>query len=198
MFNGAPASYADIKAGFTFERTIADEISRMLRSPEKLTATVLGAGGVGKTTAARQVALLLQSDGFCAWEHQGDHEIDTAAWLLFAKELQEQSKQGILVVDDAHLHLHEINILLDSLITDGLSALKILAVSSRNNWQLRVKTPNLFKFGKEYYLSKLNTTEIDKLIRACFQSGLKDSAGIRRNFLRLCHDIASRTSSGRT
>ena len=33
--------------------------------------------------------------------------------------------------------------------------------------------------------------------RACFQSGLKDSAGIRRNFLRLCHDIASRTSSGR-
>ena len=33
--------------------------------------------------------------------------------------------------------------------------------------------------------------------RACFQSCLKDSGGIRRNFLRLCHDIASRTSSGR-
>lgn len=35
------------------------------------------------------------------------------------------------------------------------------------------------------------------VIRACFQSGLKESVSIRRNFLRLCHDIASRTSSGR-
>ncbi len=55
MFNGRPATHADILAGHTFERTVCTEIIKLLKTEDALDAILLGASGVGKTTAARQV-----------------------------------------------------------------------------------------------------------------------------------------------
>ena len=54
MYNGWPATYADISAGLTFQRNIANEIDRDLSQPQQSVAVLLGAAGVGKSTAARQ------------------------------------------------------------------------------------------------------------------------------------------------
>lgn len=60
MYNGWPATYADIAAGHTFRRDVSDDIER-LYVDGKLTAALVGASGVGKTTAARQVVQSLMS-----------------------------------------------------------------------------------------------------------------------------------------
>ncbi len=70
IFNGWPADYADISRGYTFDRRIAGEVVSHLVSESALAAVILGASGVGKTTAARQVMMRLRSKGFSAWEHK--------------------------------------------------------------------------------------------------------------------------------
>ncbi|MEY4997534.1 MAG: hypothetical protein RLY59_938, partial [Actinomycetota bacterium] len=70
IFNGWPARYADIARGFTFDRNVAIELSEKLRRNEVLCAVLLGASGVGKTSAARQALLRLRGSGFAAWEHR--------------------------------------------------------------------------------------------------------------------------------
>jgi hypothetical protein len=85
-------------------------------------------------------------------------------WRDIARALGAAHKQGVLFVDDAHLHICEINILIDALVSDKLTSLKLVIATSRNNWQPRLKTPHLFRVGKEFYISRLSNTEIDSLI----------------------------------
>src|SRR5690606_17182212 len=68
MFNGWPAKYADIKAGLTFDRTFSADIATGIERGEFLHAVIVGASGVGKTTAARQVMVRLASKNFSVWE----------------------------------------------------------------------------------------------------------------------------------
>lgn len=64
MFSGWPATYADIAAGYTFPRTIADRIEGQLTNGESPFALLLGPSGVGKTSAARQVMSGMLGKGF--------------------------------------------------------------------------------------------------------------------------------------
>lgn len=164
IFNGWPATYADIAAGLTFRRTIADEIITYLRTPSSLAAVLLGASGVGKTTASRQLLLSLQELGQLCWEHQSDHLIEFREWREVARSLKEVGKTGVLFVDDAHAHVFQIDRLIDDLVADKNESLKLLITSSRSNWQPRTKSPNLFRFGREFLLSRLNRDEIDRLL----------------------------------
>lgn len=164
IFNGWPATYADVVRGLTFDRTVAGEISQFLQNEAHLCAVLLGASGVGKTTAGRQTLLKMRSRGFMAWEHKHDHPLSPRNWLSVAQQLKANGHYGILFIDDAHTHLYEINDLVDLLIAEGHSALKILAVSARNHWGPRIKTPNIYVRGNEFHLSKLNSQEIDRLL----------------------------------
>jgi hypothetical protein len=164
MFSGWPATYADIAAMLTFERTISGQIREYFQNPDSLCAVILGAAGVGKTTAARQVMLKLRQDGRICWEHKGDSTLQVQEWLAVARDLPELNKLGAIFIDDAHEHLHELNELVDGLVSEKLTSLKMIVASSRNNWRPRVKTPNLFKVGKESYLSRLDGDEIEKLL----------------------------------
>ena len=164
MFNGWPASYADIRGGLTFDRGATSEVEFYLNSTLSSCAVLLGASGVGKTTTARQICLRLQAKGWVCWEHKGDFDLSSRDWAVVARALQASSKQGILFVDDAHAHLYEINSLIDSLIAEKLSALKIIITSTRNHWNPRVKTPGFFKVSKEFGIGKLSTIEVDRLL----------------------------------
>lgn len=70
MFNGRPATHSDILAGFTFDRTVCTNIIGQLTIEEALSATLLGASGVGKTTAGRQVLQKLRDVDVLCWEHK--------------------------------------------------------------------------------------------------------------------------------
>ncbi len=164
MFNGWPATYADIVAKLTFDRTISDHVARFVRSAQGVVAVLLGASGVGKTTAVRQVLLRLRDDGYFCWEHRTDSGLEASEWVELARDLHRLDKKGVLFIDDAHGSLHDINDLVDGLVSENLKSLQLILVSGRNNWRPRQKTPNLFKIGRHFYLSHLDDDEIDELI----------------------------------
>lgn len=165
MFNGWPASYADIEAKLTFKRNVADELRSFLETDSTLCAVLLGAAGVGKSTAVRQALLQLSKSGVRAWQHVTDQRLVKNTWIEVASILKESGERGILFVDDAHIHLQELNELVDRLASDDNAHLKIACASTRNQWLPRVKTPNIYKFGKEFVLSRLSVNEIDGLLR---------------------------------
>lgn len=165
MFNGWPASYADIDAGFTFRRSVVEHCETQIRTEDRPSVLLLGASGVGKTTAARQLLGRLSDDHFYCWEHNSDHPLLHEEWVAVAKKLQREDARGILFVDDGDEHLYEINYLFDSLSSGGISSLQIVITSSRNRWNPRIKSPSLLAACRTYVLEKLDAREISDLLR---------------------------------
>lgn len=164
MFQGWPATYSDIQANLTFERSITKELESNLNSENSLCICLLGASGMGKSTAARKVMLRLKAGGHHCWEHKGSHKLLFDEWRSVAKDLKGRKELGTLLIDDAHNHLYEINNLVDLLSADDNYSLKIVLTSTRNHWHPRVKTPNFFLKGKEFVLKKLDGVEIEGLL----------------------------------
>jgi len=163
MFNGWPATYADIQSGLTFNRTVVSEIVEPLEG-SALCAVILGPAGIGKTTAARQALISLGERGYVGWEHKDDFLLQVNEWLSVAETLQASGTRGVLFVDDAHSHLYELTHLLDALYTKRVDALKIIVTSSRNHWNPRVKSAVFYKAGRDYSMGKLSSVEIEGLL----------------------------------
>lgn len=164
IFNGWPATYADVASGLTFERTCVSSIVKFFDDNEKFYACVLGASGVGKTTAARQAVLRLKGRGFFVWEHKVDLPLRNSLWLQVADRLAKSSKKGVLLIDEAHSHLYDLNSLVDGLSAQRNKSLYLLCVAAKNHWAPRIKTPNLYKNGQEITLSRLDQSEVDRLL----------------------------------
>ncbi len=164
IFNGWPATYSDIASGLTFERSCVSDIVRLLDEGNKQHIALLGASGVGKTTAARQAMLRLKGKGYQVWEHKVDLPLQTAQWVNVAKRLATSEQKGVLFVDEAHGHLYELNHLVDQLATQGLIGFKLVCVAAKNHWAPRVKTPLFYKHGQEVLLSQLDHPEVDRLL----------------------------------
>lgn len=164
MYTGWPATYADIVAGFTFKRTVASRIGAYLSADFSLVATILGASGVGKSTTAKQVLIDCRDKGWKCWEHGGRHTLDPRLWEKVAANLKASKDIGVLFIDDAHLHLADVNELIDRLAILDNGHLKLLLASTRNHWHPRIKTGNLFRHGRVFNLSTLNEQEIEALL----------------------------------
>ncbi|TIX26089.1 SIR2 family protein [Mesorhizobium sp.] len=164
MFNGRAADYPEIEAGYTFKREVADSIIAYFDGDATLCATLLGASGVGKTTAARQVLHQMQRTGAECWEHKSDHVLNAAHWCKIAEDMKAKQTVGVLLVDDAHHHLQSVNELIDKLVQGDNAHLKILVCSSRSQWYPRIKTPNMYKYGQTFLLAKLTQQEIERLL----------------------------------
>jgi hypothetical protein len=164
IFSGWPAKYADIARGFTFDRTVAIEICQYFLDTQKLCAILLGASGVGKTSAARQAVLRLRKQGYLAYEHKPDHSLSAENILMLALRLKHKGQQGVLFIDEAHNQLYDLNNLIDTLVLGDCYSLRLIIVSTRNHWGPRIKTPNMYAHGKEFYLSRLSSREIDLLL----------------------------------
>lgn len=170
MFNGWPAGYGDIAALLTFERNCSALLAEDVLKREIDFPVILGPSGVGKTTAARQALVRLQSSGRYAWEHKVDHSFRSDLWATVAEKLRESGEYGVLLVDDAHLHLREVTTLVDTLTASQNRHLKIVCVSSKNHWSGRVKSPAFFKQGREYAMGRLEAAEIEKLLNLVEQN----------------------------
>ena len=101
MYNGGPVSYADIRAGQTFKRNVARTIERQLQGDGKPIVILLGASGVGKTSAVRQALAELSNTCF-AWEHKAERPLPADKWYEVARLLRKEGKSGVLMIDDAH------------------------------------------------------------------------------------------------
>ncbi|WFU53617.1 SIR2 family protein [Bradyrhizobium pachyrhizi] len=165
MFNGWPATHADILGGLTFERTVAGTVMDHLNSENALVAIILGASGVGKTTAARQVLQRLRQAGTLCWEHKPDLPLLPEQWAAVAEQLREQGKVGALLIDDAHSQLYPLNELVDRLFANDNGHLKIILTTTRHQWNPRVKSPTLYRNGKEFALVRLSNEEIERLLQ---------------------------------
>jgi len=163
MFNGRPATYSDISADFTFGRDAERRIAEDLTNSNQLVAAVIGASGVGKSTLCRQVMQKLSRQGIFAWEHIVDHELDVDAWFRYAKGLPD-GQFAILFVDEANLHLNDLNELVDRCVDLPTPKLKVLLACTKNMWSPRVKSPHMYKRGREYALSRLSDSEIEALL----------------------------------
>lgn len=163
MYSGSPCNYPEIRAGFSFERSARNTLKSKLLSESQF-ITILGASGVGKTTLARQIALSLVDDGFLGWEHQSNRPFFSQDWRSVAMKLKEEDREGVLVLDDAHLYLPEVNDLVNSLVADENSFLRLIVTSSNNHWKPRVKSSNLARFGHTERLSRLDDLEISSLL----------------------------------
>lgn len=164
IFNGWPANYADVQRGLTFDRVVAEDVARFLQGTDTIVAVILGASGVGKTTAARQAVMRLRAAGFLSWEHKPDHHLSPKNWLALAQSLQKSDSRAVLLVDDAHSHLFQVNELVESLASAPEQRLRLILTSTRNHWGPRVKSPSVFSRGKDFPLSQLSSLEINRLL----------------------------------
>lgn len=163
IFNGWPARYPDITAGLTFDRSCVSDVVKFIEEGGQF-ACLLGASGVGKTTAARQAVLRFKGRGYFAWEHKSDLPLQSDQWVQVAKRLATNAQKGVLLIDEAHTHLYELNNLVDSLSADGSKSLLLVCAAARNHWAPRIKSPHLYKTGREFNLSRLDHNEIDRLL----------------------------------
>jgi hypothetical protein len=163
MYNGWPVSYADIRAGQTFQRNIAKTVEQQLQGGAKSIVVLLGASGVGKTSAIRQ-AMAELSKAWFAWEHQTDRQFLAGEWYEVAKILNRSGKIGVLMIDDAQNDLPEINNLIEDLDHDNNTSLKLILISTNHHWHLRTKVPGFHHRNVTNQLSKVETNEIDRLV----------------------------------
>ena len=165
MFNGGPATYADIMRGWTFERNFAEQLEAQLAAGDgRRLAYVLGAAGCGKTSGVRKALVRLVDREVLCWEHAQDMAFPSEGWIQIDDELRKRKQTGVLFIDDAHEHLNGINALVDAIAKQEVPALKLVVVSSSPHWNPRLKSPAIFAHGQKYEVSQLSQREVTSLL----------------------------------
>ena len=167
LFNGSPATYADISKGYTFERSARKDLLKALQ--QKPIAVILGAGGVGKTTLARQIAVELGQGLDAVWEHTNSFALDAKYWIEYEERLQTRGKKAILVVDDCIENLAQVGQLAAHLGTIKQPALSLIMTANTGQWEQRAKSRYIFSHGEAQKLTILTNDDILSLIDVAAQ-----------------------------
>lgn len=161
MFSGNPSSYFDINADRTFPRDlVAAAVTRIRQTG---LCAIVGAAGLGKTTAARQVMLKFREEGFHTWEHRQDTPLNPAAWMEVDGRLASRGEAGILLLDNATAYQRQVNDLLRLMSSKGAGGLKILVTAERHRWYRLTKHPSLLR-PLPISPSRLSDSELSSLL----------------------------------
>jgi hypothetical protein len=167
LFNGAAASYADIARDLTFRRTSCESVLDTLR--QKPMAAILGAGGVGKTTLARQVIAEKAQALDAAWEHTDTFPFQAKYWIEYEDRLRRQGKRAVLLIDDCIEHLSQVSQLANRLGAVSDPALQVLMTANTGQWNQRSKSPFIFSHGDVLTLTRLSGGDIENLVELTAQ-----------------------------
>jgi len=164
MFNGSPASYADIESGATFERVGASGyVERLVRSETPVLA-ITGAAGVGKTTLARQIASRLAGSFDFVWEHKSDFAFNHKPWISIAQRLKSDGRRAVLLIDECTPYLRSLNQLIETLNESESFSLVVIATANSAQWTPRMKSSVFFSRKAVVELSSLDDQELRSLI----------------------------------
>lgn len=186
LFNGAAASYADIKAGLTIERAIEPRLLDSQKSAQMLCTALIGNAGVGKTSLARRMIFNRQDQDFVCWEHNNSFQLNPAAWLKVEENLRQHQRQGFLLVDDCTEQLVAVNRLIDGLAAKDRPHLRLVLTATSSQWQSRRKTPKLFARSHIEKMSRLTSVDIDRFVNLV-EREQPIRALVEENFLNLNH-----------
>ncbi|WP_046302095.1 SIR2 family protein [Mycobacterium sp. UM_Kg27] len=164
LYNGSPATYADIQAGLTIERSNEPRLRQLQQGLRGFFLVLAGAAGVGKTSLARRLLHFRHGEGFLAFEHLNNFPLDVDGWVGFEKQLRANNRQGMLLVDDCAQHLSSVSRLVDILGTRDRPFLRIIVTVNAAQWKTRVKSPYFFSRGTFERLSLLADSDIRELI----------------------------------
>lgn len=174
LFQGSPASYADIATGLTFRRAIESVLATALRDG-KTSATVIGPSGVGKTTAIRRTAYTLAREGFHVWEHNGDFPFRAADWLEAVQILANVQQRAVIVIDDCPRFQRDINNLVDSIVEKRYSNVGLLLSAQTSEWNGRMKSRWIYSRGIVERLRRLEPIDIANLLNLIeTQGGIRE------------------------
>ncbi|QIS43182.1 SIR2 family protein [Clavibacter capsici] len=162
IFNGSPARYADIASGNTFVRS--DQARVLAGLGERPIVVILGAGGVGKTTLARQVTVTLGEARDSAWEHNNAFPLRPEFWIEYEQRLRDSSKSAVLFVDDCVDHLPAVSRIAEHIGRLEVSALSLVLTATTGKWKQRSKSRYVFSHGNAYTLSRLSDQDISALL----------------------------------
>lgn len=162
VFNGSPASYADIASGHTFARTDHDRVVHGLL--ERPIAVLLGAGGVGKTTLARKVLLTLGQSADGVWEHNNSFPLRADSWIEYERRLREMGKNAVLLIDDCADYLSQVGRIADHIGRTKDCALRLVLTATTSKWKQRSKSRFVFSHGNAFTLSRLTAADIQALL----------------------------------
>lgn len=162
LFNGSPATYADIVNNLTFKRSIHADIVNGLA--ERPIAVLLGAGGVGKTTLARKIVVEIGGACDAAWEHNNAFPFQAAYWVEYEQRLRAIGQTAVLLIDDCTDVLSQVGQLSDHLGRTTDPALKLVLTATTGKWQQRSKSRYFFSHGLAYQLSRLTRPDLNALL----------------------------------
>jgi hypothetical protein len=164
LFNGTPATYADISQGNTITRVAQTRLQDAQRGVRGFFLVISGARGVGKTSLARAFMLSRSSQNILAWEHLSDQPLDVNSWLAVDARLRKAGREAILLVDDCSRHLRSLNRLVDKLAAVDRPHLRIVATVESAKWKVSPKSQGFFSRGSLVNLSQLERTDIEALV----------------------------------
>jgi hypothetical protein len=164
MFNGGPATFADIEANATFERTPFAQTCDQLINQFTPVVAVIGAAGVGKTTFGRQILKAMGDREFLAFEHRIDFPFQSQHWIAIEKDLRAKGQRGFLMLDECTRYLRQASSVVDHLASIDKPALQVVLTANAAQWAPRVKAASIFSKGRLIELSRLDDSEIHSLI----------------------------------
>jgi GTPase SAR1 family protein len=164
LFNGSPATYADIQNGFTIERGSEHRLRTAQDGRRGFFLVISGGGGVGKTSLARRLLHKRISENFLCWEHIGHFPLDVDSWLLVDSELKKSGRQGILLIDDCARHFNAVNRLATELAKRDRPFLRLVMTVNAAQWSTRTKSPAFFTHGSLERVSILSNDDVDALV----------------------------------
>ncbi|MGW0163108.1 SIR2 family protein [Mycobacterium sp. NPDC003323] len=164
LYNGSPATYADIHAGLTISRNIERRLRQSQEGLRGFFLVLAGAAGVGKTSLARRLLHHRHNEGFLTFEHTNSYPLDVDGWISYEKKLRANNQQGILLVDDCAQHLSAVSRVVDTLGKLDRPFLRIVVTVNAAQWKTRVKSPYFFSRGTFEQLTLLADNDIREMI----------------------------------
>lgn len=171
MIVGSPVTYADIRTGSAFSRSVVTEIVQQVMSTDWSSLHVLlGPSGSGKTSAGRLAVHELSQRGIVCYEHKAHLAVDFPTWQDVEKEHYNKGERACLFLDEPTASQYAVNQLSKYLAQAQKRSLSVIIAYHPSIWSYRTKSPELTTKARVHDLSLLTPADIQSITTHVKQS----------------------------